>query len=79
MARIDNDGRLVGTSSELAGGSSTTFLQVTQRRALVGVWRFLGLGQQLTLEHSRSLDNESGNDKYAAIGCVADLDHDSRR
>jgi hypothetical protein len=78
--RLDTSGRLlIGTSTELAGGSSTTFLQVAG-----------GTGGSLAISRSGAttnagdtigeiafFDNASGNDKCAAILCAGDLDHAS--
>jgi hypothetical protein len=79
-ARIDSSGRLlVGTSTELAGGSSTTLLQVAASTGgLLAISRSgatTNAGD--TIGEIAFFDNESGNDKCAAILCAGDLDHAS--
>jgi hypothetical protein len=79
-ARLDGDGRLlIGTSSELAGGSSTTLLQVAAssggRLAISRSGATTNAGD--TIGEIAFFDNESGNDKCAAILCAGDLDHAS--
>jgi hypothetical protein len=80
QVRIDSSGRLlVGTSSELAGGSSTTLLQVAASTGgLLAISRSgatTNAGD--TIGEIAFFDNESGNDKCAAILCAGDLDHAS--
>ena len=77
---IDSSGRLlVGTSSELAGGSSTTLLQVASstggRLAISRSGATTNAGD--TIGEIAFFDNEGENDKCAAILCAGDLDHAS--
>jgi hypothetical protein len=78
--RVDSSGRLlIGTSTELAGGSSTTLLQVAASTG--GLLAISRSGATTNagdvIGEIAFFDNESGNDKCAAILCAGDLDHAS--
>jgi hypothetical protein len=78
--RCDSSGRLlVGTSTELAGGSSTALLQVAASTG--GLLAISRSGATTNagdaIGEIAFFDNESGNDKCAAILCAGDLDHAS--